>query len=445
MEDQGGVAAEGTAAFCKACRTGNVDKVRELLSLGGNHRIDVHAHDDWAFGLACQEGHLAVIRELLALEGDRRIDVHAADDRAFGVAVQEGRTYVVQLLLALEGDRQVSANAELEWPFRYACQSGYVGVALALLELQGDRRVDVHAKFDDALHAVIRKGHLQVVHVLLGLTGDRGVQWGALGGSLLSTASWYGRAGIVHVLLASWSKHADEAKSNVEADGSEADGDGRHLSDKQVHQEVSLSEAIATCLRPALKRSLGVSQELLRFGPVGHSVLPLVLRVAAGYCPSLTGAALEHPQPTRTLRAQEVVRMVLLHILSERKAAGGLVDGRGSCVLGPTAGHAPLLDCLAVCALLPAAECNHVLPLLLQQPTTEDEHAIPVAVTVRRFAVHVAWSGLKVRSSHLHQTQPAHGPSGCLYRSGRGRLVMLRVAMRAARRRPPNPPKQQAQ
>ena len=69
-----GVSASSTA-FVQACKWGHLDVVRELLSLGGDRRVDVHAEDrqgpEAPLRAACLMGRLDVVRELLSLEGDR--------------------------------------------------------------------------------------------------------------------------------------------------------------------------------------------------------------------------------------------------------------------------------------------------------------------------------------------------------------------------------------
>jgi len=121
--------------FATACACGDIARVRELLALTGNSRIDVHAVGESAFRLACVEGHVAVVRELLALSGDRRIDVHAHGEYAFQDACVNGHVAVVRELLALTGNRHIDVHADDEYAFREACDEGKLAVVRELLAL----------------------------------------------------------------------------------------------------------------------------------------------------------------------------------------------------------------------------------------------------------------------------------------------------------------------
>ena len=189
-----------TRDFIQACKEGDIDEVRRLLTLDGKHRVDVHAEDEAAFRKACWYNHESVVRLLLELEGERRIDVHAKDEYAFRWACHEGKESIVRLLLALEGDRQVDVHADNDYgretSFRVACRFGYESIVRLLLGLEGDRKIDVNAEGDcyikdhdserekdddydevegapSAFGWACEEGHESVVRLLLDLEGDQ--------------------------------------------------------------------------------------------------------------------------------------------------------------------------------------------------------------------------------------------------------------------------------
>ena len=88
--------------------------VRELLSLSGDRRVDVHAVEEKVFRGACRFGHAGLVMpvwssgssaELLGLGGDCHVDVHARGEAALRGACENGRLAMVRELLALTGDR----------------------------------------------------------------------------------------------------------------------------------------------------------------------------------------------------------------------------------------------------------------------------------------------------------------------------------------------------
>jgi len=69
-------AAELDNLFVNACERGGLALVRELLSLTGARRVDVHARMHAAFYGALLFYHVNVVRELLTLTGDRQFYAH---------------------------------------------------------------------------------------------------------------------------------------------------------------------------------------------------------------------------------------------------------------------------------------------------------------------------------------------------------------------------------
>jgi hypothetical protein len=90
--------------FRCACGNGQLPVVERLLSLEGDRRIDVHAHDEWAFRSACKYGGVHVVDRLLSLEGDRAIPARVLDE--LGVVDRAPRLLISEWADARERKRE---------------------------------------------------------------------------------------------------------------------------------------------------------------------------------------------------------------------------------------------------------------------------------------------------------------------------------------------------
>ena len=106
--------------------------------------MDAPANVKYAFLWACRNGHLPVVRELLSLTGKRRVDVHAKNQEALREAFQAGRGCVMCELLGLTGNRRVDVHVRGEAAFQEACVRGHLAVVRELLALTGDLVVRAH-------------------------------------------------------------------------------------------------------------------------------------------------------------------------------------------------------------------------------------------------------------------------------------------------------------
>jgi len=365
--------AAGRAGLLAACHQGHLDVVRELLALDGDRRIDVHFESSdipgvWGshpFGLACHGGYLPVVRELLALDGDRRIDVHAGDEDGFREACTNGNLDLVRELLALDGDRRIDVHADEEAGFRKACAVGHLDVVRELLTLESDRRINVHAGEITGFRDACINDRSTVVHELLALGGDRRIDVCAER-NILPLTCRAGSLGVVRELLAlDGDRHIDvHARGEfafVVACAAQqvaivrellALDDGRRPSLQLVGP--SLVECITDELQYYSTDSTPALLALLRDCVIPQSILEAAMKraCAGGEC---DWPALE--EQARLIGGSEAAQAVMHHAL-----LCVLQDTPVPCGAGLlTGGASPALDALALCAVLPGAECRHLV------------------------------------------------------------------------------------
>jgi ankyrin repeat protein len=148
--------------FIKAAKTGDVEKVRLLLT---DPRVDPSANNNVAIQQASHNGHLEVVRLLLT---DPRTDPAADDNDAIQWASRNGHLEVVRLLLT---DPRTDPAANNNFAIQWASINGHLEVVRLLLT---DPRPDPAADNNDAIRWASEYGHLEVVRLLL---TDPRVDW----------------------------------------------------------------------------------------------------------------------------------------------------------------------------------------------------------------------------------------------------------------------------
>uniref|UniRef100_UPI0035902682 ankyrin-3-like n=1 Tax=Myxine glutinosa TaxID=7769 RepID=UPI0035902682 len=153
----------GTAGLLRAARAGNVEKVLELLNLGG----DVNTRNEaglTALHLAAKEGHAVIVSELL----QRDADVAAATkkgNQALHVACLAGKVEVARVLIRRGAD--VNAQAQHGFtPLYMASQENHVEVLRLLLENGADQTIPTEDGFTP-LAVALQQGHEPAVATLL--------------------------------------------------------------------------------------------------------------------------------------------------------------------------------------------------------------------------------------------------------------------------------------
>lgn len=114
----------------EACRTGNVERVKELLQQG----VDPTSDNNLALHVACRNGQLNVVATLLQ---DERVDPTDSNNSPIGAACILNYTDVVALLL--KDGRANPVRGGDDNHLRWACYFGYLEVIKAVLQ---DGRVE---------------------------------------------------------------------------------------------------------------------------------------------------------------------------------------------------------------------------------------------------------------------------------------------------------------
>ena len=202
-------------------------------------------------------------------------------------------------LLALDGGLRIDVHmhAKEQEGFRLACHQGHLAVVSELLALDGNRRIDVHAEEEEGFRLACRHGQLGVVRELLALKGDRSP-------SLQHTAAPL-----------------------------------RELLSAQL-QYASLSTAPSFL---ALVRACSIPEPSLE-AAMKHAC---VRQAYDGLLPETQYSATQ----ACFAAASVITNHVLLHPLQRTPVSHGIA------LLTP--GACPAVDALALCAVLPGAECRH--------------------------------------------------------------------------------------
>jgi hypothetical protein len=149
-----------------ACIIGNIDLVREIISLQHTRSLDLLGKKNNAFILACSNGHLPIVELLLSLQGEDKINVHVENEEAFRWACNNGHLSIVELLLSLQGEDKINVHADNEDAFRGACNNGHLELVKLLLSLQGEDKINVHAENESAFRWACFNGHKEIVQLL---------------------------------------------------------------------------------------------------------------------------------------------------------------------------------------------------------------------------------------------------------------------------------------
>jgi hypothetical protein len=140
----------------KACRTGDIRTVRELLTSG---EANARVNDDEPLRMAARSGHFDIVELLLThtstFPGTR-------NNEALRIAVRRGHVEVVDLLLDEIGcDASVNDNELI----RMAVRNGQPEIVQLLLE---KFEVDPTANDNEAIRTVVRDGNQEILRLLLG-------------------------------------------------------------------------------------------------------------------------------------------------------------------------------------------------------------------------------------------------------------------------------------
>ncbi|KAI5087673.1 ankyrin-2-like isoform X14, partial [Silurus meridionalis] len=155
--------SDSNTSFLRAARSGNVDKVLELLK-GGQDISTCNQNGLNALHLAAKEGHVEMVEELL----DRGASVNSATKKgntALHIASLAGQREVARLLVKRGAD--VNSQSQNGFtPLYMAAQENHLDVVRYLLENGGNQSTATEDGFTP-LAIALQQGHNQVVSLLL--------------------------------------------------------------------------------------------------------------------------------------------------------------------------------------------------------------------------------------------------------------------------------------
>jgi ankyrin repeat protein len=158
--------------FILACKTGNLNVVKEFLSFKDSKELDINENNNLNLTTplmaACENGHLNIVQELLTLNVDINPKNHA-NQTAFMIACQKGHLNIVQEFLNRKkidlSEKDSSDNNVL----MLACKNGHFDIAQEFLSLN---QIDLSKKNSDGNNALMlacQNGHFSIVEKFLSL------------------------------------------------------------------------------------------------------------------------------------------------------------------------------------------------------------------------------------------------------------------------------------
>ena len=170
-------------ALCRACKEGNLDKVKLLIKKGYNieERVEYVHHRDTLSKctstdtlskctpliVASSEGHVDIVRELLRAGADIHNKDSVLGRTALHYACNSGHILVVQLLLDRGSPLNEPDDYDNQTPLILAAYFGHKVIVSELLQ----RGADIHVKSKKhgrtALHLACAEGHLKCAQLLL--------------------------------------------------------------------------------------------------------------------------------------------------------------------------------------------------------------------------------------------------------------------------------------
>jgi len=115
-------------AFEQACKNGNMEKVKELLSDG---EVDL----DNSLCYVSEKGHLEVVKYLISMGAD----VHTRNDYPLGLASMNGHLEVVKYLISMKA----YVHAENDFALRWASYNGRLDIVKYLVNFFQDIPLDI--------------------------------------------------------------------------------------------------------------------------------------------------------------------------------------------------------------------------------------------------------------------------------------------------------------
>jgi ankyrin repeat protein len=135
----------------KACETGDLKKVKSLVSRG----VNIHSHNDAALYCAAEYGHLNVVQYLIE-QGSKGFD--KLDDYILPRSAEKGHFEIVKFLVEQGAD----IHSNNDYALRWAASNGHFEIVKFLVE----SGADIHAENDFAIRWAELSGHNEILKYL---------------------------------------------------------------------------------------------------------------------------------------------------------------------------------------------------------------------------------------------------------------------------------------
>jgi ankyrin repeat protein len=186
-----------TEQLAKCCKSGNLDKARQILKNDINHEIDIHEYDDYLFRLSCKYGHRHIAEWIMDLEMEmddidicscyikqdlftitRRhvVNIRASNDSAFVICCVHNQLDMLKWLFQLIEDDPKIKPLKIDiinQLFCKCCQHNNINIAeYLLLEFPN---IDIHTNSEFAFRAICGTGNLHFIDYLFTFEKTQGL------------------------------------------------------------------------------------------------------------------------------------------------------------------------------------------------------------------------------------------------------------------------------
>jgi ankyrin repeat protein len=168
---------EKNNAFLKACKDGDFEKIKYLLTspeLEDHANIDVYESESDFNGYlyACKNGRLDIVRYLLTSpELKYHQSIHStnrADETGLYIASKYGHVDIVDYLLASpELKEHCNIHNDDYWALSLACENGHINVIKYLFNSPHLKNYNVQKDGNELLHLACEHGHTEIARFLL--------------------------------------------------------------------------------------------------------------------------------------------------------------------------------------------------------------------------------------------------------------------------------------
>lgn len=158
--------------FSKACSSGDLNKVKEIIDNDINFIINIHYLDEHYFDLAIKNNHIDVAKYLVSLAPIRG-KIFKDYSQYYNNNLSYCNLNTLQYLVSIESKFvKLEFSSEL---FRNACRKGQLDIVQWLISLEDKYgEIDIHEYMDLTFHEACKYGHIEVARYLISLEPTHG-------------------------------------------------------------------------------------------------------------------------------------------------------------------------------------------------------------------------------------------------------------------------------